>query len=159
MGYCHLSDIQDMLPDDVLMQLTDSGDTGFINIDLVEEAIGLADNLINACCCPRYKMPFEPVPSLIAYISATFAVRSLLGRKLVKMPRLYDERYQDARNMLAGISKGRLLLDYPGFSGGYADHKNRCRELIESYIRARQCHWPQGKDGYFLTAHPGKASR
>ena len=152
MGYCHLADIRNMVPDDILMQLTIEENAGYIDTDVINNAINIADNLINACCCPRFKVPFRPVPYLITYISAVFAVRNLLAMKFEKIPEIHEERYKDARNMLIGISKGKLILGHPeaaketdGRSTG--KYSERCRALMEDYIRARARSRPAKKRG------------
>lgn len=111
MIYCQLSDIRNMVLDDVLMRITGGESENVIDTDVVNEAIASAGNMINAYCESRYELPFSPVPSLITYISVVIAIHSLFSRKLEKAPGLYEERYLDARNMLTGISAGSITLD------------------------------------------------
>ncbi|MDA8156879.1 MAG: DUF1320 domain-containing protein [Actinomycetota bacterium] len=110
MSYSQFSDIQNLVPDDVLVQLTDDAGTGSVNQAVVSDCIAEADNLINAWCGARYQIPFNPVPAVITYISVAIAAHRLFGRRLEKIPDAHENRYKEAQALLAGISTGKISL-------------------------------------------------
>ncbi len=82
MSYSQLSDIQNLVPNDILIQLTDDANTGSVNAAIVTDCITEADNFIDSWIGSRYQLPLaSPIPPMITYISVAIAVHRLYGRK------------------------------------------------------------------------------
>ena len=110
MSYSQLSDIQNLVPADILVQLTDDAGSGAVNAAIVTDCIAEADNIIDAWVGARYQLPLSPAPPLITYISVAIAVHRLFGRKVEKVPDVHENRYKDAQAQLQGISTGKITL-------------------------------------------------
>lgn len=111
MAYSELTNIQDLLPDVNLIQLTDDEDTGAINEDTIDEAIAQADAEIDLYCSPRYTVPFSPVPAVIKKFSVDIAIYNLYSRKVEEIPETRSDRYKNAIKQLEAIAAGTLLIE------------------------------------------------
>ncbi len=111
MSYSQLSDIQNLVPNDILIQLTDDANTGSVNAAIVTDCITEADNFIDSWIGSRYQLPLaSPIPPMITYISVAIAVHRLYGRKVETIPATVENRYKDAQAQLKAISLGQVTL-------------------------------------------------
>lgn len=112
MAYCTLADIE--APNEDLIELTDDGDTGEVDQDNVDKAIGNADELIDGYLRGRYTLPLDPVPGLIRTLSATITLRRLYGRRpRLAVPDSLSDDYKNALKLLENIQKGLVTLGAP----------------------------------------------
>ncbi len=82
MPYCQLSDIQNVLRADALLQLTDDSDSGQINQTVVNECIARGDAIINSYCSARYIVPFAAEETdVIRMLSEDLAIYHLYARR------------------------------------------------------------------------------
>jgi phage gp36-like protein len=118
MAYSTLSDLTNLVSESVLVQLTDDEMTGAVDADMVAQAIADADAEIDGYCGKRYVVPFDPVPDLVAKMSADVALYNLYGRR-DDVPEIRAERYKNAITFLKGVAAGSNSLgeddpDTPG---------------------------------------------
>ncbi len=110
MPYSTVDDIKKMLPEDLIVQLTDDEATGSINQGRVDEAIEQADAEIDSYCAGRYAVPFGTVPDIVKKLSVDISIYNLYSRLVRDMPEVRAERYRSAIKQLEAISKGKISL-------------------------------------------------
>ena len=136
MPYCVLTDIQNALRADALIQLTDDNDTGQINQTVVNECIARGDAIINSYCSARYIIPFAaPAPDVIRMLSEDLAIYNLYARRGEEIPDSVGEKYKNAIAQLRDISKGLIdlglsdaadaAIQEPDVSGSFPDATTR----------------------------------
>lgn len=109
MAYCTKDDIQAILSDDTLAQLTDDQDLGAIDDAKVDEAIANADSMIDGYAASRYQIPFDPVPRLIHVIALDIAIYNLYSRR-ENVPEIREKRYKAAVKLLDRLVDGKLTI-------------------------------------------------
>jgi phage gp36-like protein len=111
MPYSTVEDLRKLLPEEVLIQLTDDEALEAVNTGRAQEAIQQADAVIDAYLGARYQVPLaEPVPELIKKLSVDMAIYHLYSRRTEEMPELRRQRYRDALKTLKDISQGLISL-------------------------------------------------
>lgn len=110
MPYSTLTDILKLIPEAVVIQLTDDEDTGSVVTARVDEAIAQADAEIDSYCGGRYAVPFATVPDICRKISVDIAIYNLYSRKVETTPETRSERYKNAIRQLEGISRGTISI-------------------------------------------------
>lgn len=109
--YSTLDDIRRLIPNAIIIQLTDDENTLTVNQVRVNEAIAQADSVINSYCATRHTVPFTaPVPAIIKAMSVDIAVYNLYSRRVEEIPETRSERYKNAIRLLEGIAKGTITL-------------------------------------------------
>lgn len=122
MPYSTLTDIKKLIPETVIIQLTDDENVSVVNQARVDEAISKADALIDSKCKARYAVPFDPVPDIISNLSADMAIYNLYARKVEEIPKTRDDINTAAIKQLNDIrdgkdSIGEINADAPESSG------------------------------------------
>lgn len=111
--YSTIEDLQRLLPEDELLQLADDEDSGSLDEEAVVlnlvESIDQADREIDAYVSMVRNVPLDPVPPLVANMSARMAVYHLFARRS-QVPALWAERYASCVRQLEGVAEGRLGL-------------------------------------------------
>lgn len=110
MPYSTVDDIKKMLPEELIVQLTDDEATGAINQARADEAIAQADAEIDSYCGERYGVPLSPVPEIVRKLSVDIAIYNLYSRLVKDMPEVRAERYRSAIRQLEAIAKGNISL-------------------------------------------------
>ncbi|MBI5562484.1 MAG: DUF1320 domain-containing protein [Deltaproteobacteria bacterium] len=112
MGYCTLSDIRKVMPEQDIIELTDdSTPPSVIDSGNVERAIGDAGELIDGYLRSRYQLPFTPAPAFLNTLAADIAVYRLYARRIrLTPPEGVTERYRGALKLLERIQKGLMSL-------------------------------------------------
>lgn len=112
MVYCTLADLQKIVPEQDLIQLTDDAvPAAAVNTDNVDRAIADAGELIDGYLRERYRLPLSPVPGLIGTLACDIAVYRLYARRSrLDPPEGVKERYKNALALLAKIQEGKLAL-------------------------------------------------
>lgn len=114
MSYCQLTDIQNVLRADALIQLTDDDDAGNINTAVVTECIATGDALIDSYCSSKYVVPFvAPVQPIVRKLSEDLAIYNLYDRRGEDIPESVQLRNKNALKLLQDISKGLANLGAP----------------------------------------------
>jgi phage gp36-like protein len=110
MPYSTVDDIKKMLPEELIIQLTDDEATGSLNQARVDEAIAQADAEIDSYCGERYSVPFTTVPDIVKKLSVDIAIYNLYSRLVRDMPEVRSERYRSSIKQLEAIAKGNISL-------------------------------------------------
>jgi len=109
MGYCEITDIQKMLPDRTIIQLTDDEKTGAIGNDRLMESIDSASEEIDAYIGAVVKLPISgDVPPILGKLSADITVYNLYSRLQEKIPDTREQRYRNAVRILEKIASGDM---------------------------------------------------
>jgi phage gp36-like protein len=113
--YCTSDDLTRLLPESELLELAD--DDGVASLDdpgvqaVLAEAIDQADREIDAYVGMVKAVPLDPVPPLVANLSAKIAVHGLyIRRPGLSIPDSIAEAYKQALQMLGRIAAGKLSL-------------------------------------------------
>lgn len=110
MAYSVKADILELLPESVLIQLTDDENLKEVRDSRVNEGIEQADAVIDSYISGKYTTPVSPVPNLIKAFSVNIAIYNLYSRRVETMPEARRDRYNDAIKQLDAISKGTMTL-------------------------------------------------
>jgi phage gp36-like protein len=110
MPYSTVNDMKKMLPEELIVQLTDDETTGSPNQARVDEAIAQADAEIDSYCGERYSVPFSTVPDIVKKLSVDIAIYNLYSRLVRDMPEVRSERYRSSIKQLEAIGKGNISL-------------------------------------------------
>lgn len=110
MSYSALTDIKKLIPETVVIQLTDDENAGSLNQARVDEAIASADAEIDSYCGGRYTVPFTTVPDIVKKISVDIAIYNLYSRRVEVIPETRAERYKNAIRQLEAIATGKISI-------------------------------------------------
>lgn len=110
MAYSTLTDIKKLLPEELLVQLTDDEGSGVVNPGRIDEAISGADAEIDSYCGTKYAVPFTTVPDLVKKCSIDIAIYNLYSRRVEEIPGTRSDRYKNAIRQLEGIAKGQISV-------------------------------------------------
>lgn len=94
-----------------LIELTDDDGDGQIDAAVVDRAIADASATIDGYLAARYALPLAAVPPLLVTIAAAIAFYQLHRHGA---PEKVAKDYDDARRLLADISRGTVKLDLAG---------------------------------------------
>lgn len=127
MAYCTIDDIEKMIPEDILIRLTDDEGTGVINEAWVQEAIDSASEEIDTYIGGRVKLPITgAVPAILGKLNADIGIFNLYSRYKEDIPETRETRYKNAIRLLEKISEGKVSLGLqpppdPPDEGKYSD--------------------------------------
>jgi phage gp36-like protein len=110
MSYCTIDDLKKLIPEDMLIQLTDDENTGAVATNRVEEAIGQADAEIDSYLAGEYAVPLNPVPEIARKCSVDMAAYNLYSRRVEEIPETRSERYRNAVALLINIARGTAFV-------------------------------------------------
>jgi phage gp36-like protein len=111
MAYCTQTDIEVLVSEEVLLQLTDDADEGSVDETKVADAIEQADALIDGYLRGRYSVPLTTVPTLVMGLSRDIAIYELFSKKGERgVPEEYRLRKDKAEQKLVQIQKGVIGL-------------------------------------------------
>lgn len=109
MAYCSTEDLKNALPEAQLIQLTDDGDAGQIDMDKLNDAIRRADDFIDGHLRGRYTLPITTVPALIRDTSIRLGIWFLYSRSMMlTMPESIKEMYKDVIDILVRMQQGKV---------------------------------------------------
>jgi phage gp36-like protein len=105
MAYSDLTTLQQRMPEQVIIDLTDDQHTGLVNEDPVDRAIADADTEIDSYLAGRYPVPVDPASALLQRLSLDLSVEILYGRRPdLDMPEAVKTAAKNARALLARIA-------------------------------------------------------
>ena len=112
MAYSALTDIQGILPDETLKQITDDVNGTTIIQVKIDKAISDADEVINSYIGNRYQLPLSsPYPKLVIKLSTDIAIYNLYRRRSgIATPEIIIKAYDEAMKMLRDIQTGKAIL-------------------------------------------------
>jgi phage gp36-like protein len=117
--YSSIDDMKKLLSESELLDLADDAGSGSLDDDTVQavlvEAIDAADREIDAYVGTVQTVPLaDPVPGLIANISAKLAVNHLyLRRPGVVVPDSWEKESTRCHRLLESIAKGTIVIGAP----------------------------------------------
>jgi phage gp36-like protein len=109
--YSTLDDIKKLIPEEVVIQLTDDENLGVTNQTRIAEAIASADGEIDSYCGSRYTVPFSPVPDIVRKMSVDIAIYNLYSRRVEEIPATRSDRYKNTIRQLTMIAEGKLTIE------------------------------------------------
>lgn len=105
MAYSDLAALQQRMPEQTLIDLTDDTGAGTVDEDVIGRAIADADTEIDSYLYGRYPVPVDPVPALLQRLSLDLSVEILYGRRPdLDMPEAVKAAAKNARALLARIA-------------------------------------------------------
>lgn len=105
MAYSDLAALQQRMPEQVIIDLTDDQHTGLVNEDPVDRAIADADTEIDSYLIGRYPVPVDPPPALLQRLSLDLAVEILYARQpALDVPEAVVRAAKNGRALLARIA-------------------------------------------------------
>ncbi len=112
MAYCTEDDLKKVIPEEIIIQLTDDVDPiDTIDPAIVDEMIAQADDEIDTYVVAKYDVPLAaPVPPIIRSISCDITVYKLYRRRMEEIPETRDTSYRDAVTLLKEIRDGKMPL-------------------------------------------------
>ena len=96
-----------------LVEATDQENlTGAVVVAVLDQAINEADAIINSYLRKQWSVPLNPVPDVIANLSASWAARNLRRNLFngLKQPEDADQEAVD-REWLTAVAKGEISVD------------------------------------------------
>jgi len=107
MSYCSISDIQSVISNDDLVQLTNDTGGDSVDSDKITDAISYVDNIIDGYLRGRYDLPIASVPDELKYLAVDFVVYRLYSRRMyTEVPDSVLKKYHEVVKMLQDIQKG-----------------------------------------------------
>lgn len=125
MSYCTLDDLKKLLPEAVLIRLTDDETAGAVNESRGTEAIDSAAEEIDAYIGGRVKLPITgTIPPILGKLNVDLAIYNLYSRVKETIPETRAQRRKDAIRFLEKVSEGKISLGLqpppdPPAEGGY----------------------------------------
>ena len=110
MAYCTLTDLQAVIPQEDLIQLTDDLGAGVIDQVVVDALAADAAELIDGYLRGRYALPLEPVPGIVRQIAVDLTTYRLYCRRMPTVPEGIAARQANAQKLLDSIQSGKLTL-------------------------------------------------
>ncbi|WP_449243957.1 gp436 family protein [Desulfobacca acetoxidans] len=108
MAYCTQEDIEKLIPEQELAELTTESGSD-IDADVVTEAIAKADTGIDSYLGVRYLVPFSLAPAVIRFLSVDLAIYHLYTRRSIA-PGIRRTRYEDALKFLQELADGTAVI-------------------------------------------------
>jgi len=120
MAYSASTDLNNLLPEIELINLTDDDNLGVIVESVVVNAILQADEEIDSYISCFTSVPLDPVPQMISHLSGRIAVYNLYRRRLL-LNETWSEDYKNCKKILNSLASGKLKINLP--AGGDARYK------------------------------------
>lgn len=110
MAYCTLTDLQAVIPQEDLIQLTDDLGAGVIDTTVVDALAADAAELIDGYLRGRYALPLALVPGIVRQVAVDLTTYRLYCRRMPTVPEGIAARQANAQKLLDAIQKGVLTL-------------------------------------------------
>ncbi|WP_051184453.1 gp436 family protein [Desulfatiglans anilini] len=130
MAYCTLEELKSVLPEAVLIRLTDDDGLGAVIPGVVQEALDSAAREIDAYIGGRYKLPIsDTVPPILSKLNADVAIYNLYSRVKEEIPQTREDRYKNAVRFLEQVAAGKISLGIqpPPGPPGTGEYENGAR--------------------------------
>ncbi|MCK4786212.1 MAG: DUF1320 domain-containing protein [Desulfobacteraceae bacterium] len=138
MAYSTEEDITNLeLTEAELIQLTDDAGTGEVDDVKVDAAILKADSEIDDYCRGRYSIPFNPVPDVVKFLSATIAAYWLYRRRDDVSPSMLD-KYTKALAKLKAISNGAYSIDGVSEKTESSGIASTTEDVVQTFSRTKR---------------------
>ncbi len=111
MTYCSISDIQSVIANDDLVQLTNDTGGDTVDTDKITDALNYVDNIIDGYLRGRYDLPLASTPDELKYLAIDFIVYRLYSRRMyTEVPESVIKKYQEVVKTLRDIQNGAFNL-------------------------------------------------
>lgn len=108
-SYAALADVQKMVDDVELVQLTDDTGAGTVDATLVADQLTLASAEIDGYLGARYDLPLATPPTILTNFCVDVAVFNMYARRQGP-PDHWQKRYDNAIKFLVNVSQGKITL-------------------------------------------------
>jgi phage gp36-like protein len=132
--YSIASDLEKLLEPDAIRQLADDGPGAAEPEVVIAEAIEQADREIDTYLNMVMEVPVDPVPPLVANLSAKIAVYNLHRRRSHLEVGEWGEEYKRCLKLLERIADGKLTIG-PKAEGETAQPENPGRGVVQTRPR------------------------
>ena len=111
MSYCSINDIQSVIANDDLAQLTNDSGGDTVDSNKITDAINYVDNIIDGYLRGRYNLPPTSIPDELKYLAVDFTVYRLYSRRLyTEIPDSVLKKYYEVIKTLEKVQKGVFNL-------------------------------------------------
>ena len=111
MGYCVITDITAVIPNDKVIDLTNDSGGDTVDFDKITDAISYVDNIIDGYLRGRYDLPLASTPDELKYIAVDFVTYRLYSRRMyTDVPENVILRYKEILRILKDIQRGVYSL-------------------------------------------------
>lgn len=111
MPYCNQTDIEALVPQTRLIELTNDDPEGTsVDTDILEAVQSGADGIIDGYLASRYEVPLSTVPVMIRELSKDITAYKLYQRRTLEIPETISALYKNAIKLLQDISTGVVSL-------------------------------------------------
>jgi len=108
-SYATLSDLENWIDEDELVQLTDDDDSGTVDTDKVDTVLEAASMEIDGYLGERYDLPLASVPGTINKLCCDIAIYNLYTRRQGP-PDYIEKKYDNAVRFLEKVAAGKISL-------------------------------------------------
>lgn len=123
MAYSTQSDIEYRLPTIDLQELTDDSNGSTVDSSILNEAIALADALIDSHLRGKHTTPLSTVPPLVREWSVNLSIYNLYQRRIdLGIPENIDVGYENTLKQLRQVRDNKLMIDDAGSSANTAGY-------------------------------------
>ena len=111
MAYCTIDDLKKLLPEAVLIRLTDDESAGVVNEARAQEAIDSAGEEIDTYMGGKFALPITgTVPPILGKLNTDIAIYNLYSRLKETVPETRSERHKNAVHLLEKIMEGKISI-------------------------------------------------
>ena len=111
MAYCEITDVQKMIPDAVLIRLSDDEGAGVINTTRVQESIDSGAEEIDSYIGQVCALPIGgTAPPILGKLNVDIAIYNLYSRLQETIPGTRQTRYDNAIKILMKIANGEMTF-------------------------------------------------
>src|SRR5258705_447152 len=110
-NYIVADDLLTEISEQLLIQLTDDSNTGFVDADIIAAAIVNAESEVDGYVGARYEVPVVPAPDLLKKLSIDISVKNLVYRRQ-RIQQDVTTSYTNAVALLKNIALG--VVKVPG---------------------------------------------
>ncbi|MFA6290227.1 MAG: DUF1320 domain-containing protein [Victivallales bacterium] len=139
MSYCTIENIENLINETILIQLTDDAGVDAVDETLVNAAITAADATIDTYCQKYWPVPLSPVPAKITELSVDIAVYNLYSRCDLALPEIRKERHEAAIRFLEKVAAGSIDLGVstpsPADTNNSVEFESNTRQFNRSKMR------------------------
>lgn len=115
MSYISAIDQKTLVPERIMIELTDDDTDGIADLGVIDAVIMEACEVVDGYLRGRYSLPFSNTPTIISSIAKQIARYKLYERRPegFELPKPVRDGYTDALKMLVQIQDGKVTLGVP----------------------------------------------